>query len=99
MFKITAGMGWTDSLPASADDGSLNYGNVLFVASYVVVVNWVLLQVSVAVLLDSFITARVESKRERERKIVDAAVEQASIQNAADPLFDFYLCVPALYLV
>ena len=48
MFRITAGMGWAETLPAANPDGSLNYGGILFISSYILVVNWILLQVGVA---------------------------------------------------
>ncbi len=45
MFRVTAGMGWLDSLPWAGADGAVNYPNVAFLASYVVIANWTLLQV------------------------------------------------------
>ncbi len=52
MFRLTAGETWLDELVAfSADDGTINFSTVLFVDSYIVIVVWILLQVSVAVLL------------------------------------------------
>ena len=52
MFRLTAGETWIDGLAAySAEDGSLYYGSALFIYSYIVIVVWILLQVSVAVLL------------------------------------------------
>jgi hypothetical protein len=52
MFRLTAGETWVDGLAFyNPDDGSFNYGTVLFIYSYIVVVVWILLQVSVAVLL------------------------------------------------
>jgi hypothetical protein len=51
MFRLTAGETWVDGLPAYSEDGALNYGAAAFVYSYIVIVVWILLQVSVAVLL------------------------------------------------
>ena len=46
MFRVTAGMGWADeNLPAVEPDGTINWGVFLFLASYILVVNWTLLQV------------------------------------------------------
>ena len=52
MFRLTAGETWVDGLAAySAEDGTPFYGTALFIYSYIVIVVWILLQVSVAVLL------------------------------------------------
>lgn len=44
MFRVTAGMGWIESLPWAGPDGAVIYANVAFVASYVIIANWTLLQ-------------------------------------------------------
>ena len=49
MFRVTAGMGWLDSLPWSDSDGNVIYPNVVFLSSYVIIANWTLLQVCVRV--------------------------------------------------
>ncbi len=46
MFRVTAGMGWTEGLPAISPDGNINWGAFVFLTSYIVIVNWTLLQVS-----------------------------------------------------
>ncbi len=52
MFRLTAGETWIDGLAAfNPEDGTLLYGTALFIYSYIVIVVWILLQVSVAVLL------------------------------------------------
>ena len=46
MFRIAGGEPWPwDSLPAQNADGSTNYGVICFFVSYIVLVNWTLLQV------------------------------------------------------
>ncbi len=45
MFKVAAGMGWPESLPAADGEGTLDYGAVCFFASFILVLNWTLLQV------------------------------------------------------
>mmetsp|Transcript_52972 Transcript_52972/g.139581 ORF Transcript_52972/g.139581 Transcript_52972/m.139581 type:complete len:651 (-) Transcript_52972:1867-3819(-) len=57
LFRITAGDTWVPSLPVRFDNGSLNWRGASFVISYIMIVNWIILQVSVAVLLDNFINA------------------------------------------
>ena len=51
MFRLTAGDTWVDGLDAYDENGRPNYGASLFVYSYIVIVVWILLQVSTAVLL------------------------------------------------
>jgi hypothetical protein len=45
MFKVAAGMGWPESLPAADGEGVLDYGSVCFFSSFILVLNWTLLQV------------------------------------------------------
>ncbi len=56
LVRLSGGETWLDSLPRWNEDGTLNYGPNFFVFSYMVIVVWVLLQVSVAVLLDNFVS-------------------------------------------
>ena len=45
LFSVTAGMGWTSSLPAVRDDGSVDWGVAFYMTSFVIIANWTLLQV------------------------------------------------------
>jgi hypothetical protein len=52
MFRLTAGETWIDELvPLDPETGAVNFGTSFFINSYIVIVVWILLQVSVAVLL------------------------------------------------
>jgi hypothetical protein len=52
MIRLTAGETWIDELiRIDPDTGAVNVGSSLFINSYIVIVVWILLQVSVAVLL------------------------------------------------
>ena len=53
MFRLTAGDTWVDGLDEFDENGGPNYDASFFVYSYIVIVVWILLQVSVAVLLVS----------------------------------------------
>jgi hypothetical protein len=56
MFRLTAGETWIDELVLlDPNTATVNYGTALFVCSYIVIVVWILLQVSVAVLLVCFL--------------------------------------------
>ena len=45
LFSVTAGMGWTSSLPAVRDDGSVDWGVAFYMSSFVIIANSTLLQV------------------------------------------------------
>jgi hypothetical protein len=55
---------WVDGTPNVRDDGTVDWPTAAFVMSFVIVVNWTLFQVSVAVLLDNFITETARKKNE-----------------------------------
>jgi hypothetical protein len=70
MFRLTAGETWIDELVLlDPETGLVNLGTALFIGSYIVIVVWILLQVSVAVLLVCllplqlalFITCKIKS--------------------------------------
>ncbi len=65
LFRLTAGETWVDSISRLKDDGSVNYGPFAFIFTYVVLVVWVLLQVSVAVLLDNFVSHTMKADDEK----------------------------------
>jgi hypothetical protein len=52
------------SLAARGPDGAVALGPTLFLATYVLVVNWTLLPVSMAVLVDSFVVVSAGAARE-----------------------------------
>ena len=85
MFQFTASGEWIDDLPAYDENGTLDGTVVVFCASFIVVVNWTLLQVSVAVLLDNFVSATADSEAEEERqRLQEDPVRTA--KHALDPL-------------
>lgn len=80
LVRLSGGETWLDSLQRLNDDGSLNYGPNLYIFSYIVLVVWVLLQVSVAVLLDNFVSytmkeeelAKIQKQQEGKNKCDNA---------------------------
>jgi hypothetical protein len=68
LFSLMTYEDWPDSLVPFLDDGSIRYGIIIFLYSYVGIINYVLMQVFVAVLLESFFSdlsaAEVRSVRE-----------------------------------
>jgi hypothetical protein len=68
------------------ESGQVDWGTGAFVFSFILVVNWTLLQVSVAVLLDNFVS-ETERGKEREQAIIrEKKMVQDSIGNVLDPM-------------
>ena len=83
LVRLSGGETWLDSLPRWNDDGTLNYGPNFFVFSYIVIVVWVLLQVSVAVLLDNFVS---HTMREEELAKLQKQLEGRGKNENTNPL-------------
>ena len=45
MFQLTTDGGWPEAAPPQSEDGSVNWRGAAFCVSYIIVVNWVVLQV------------------------------------------------------
>lgn len=75
-------------LQPSLGDENIQAGPVFFVGSYIVVVNWTLLQICVAVLLDSFLSTRRQFEEEVEFKQLEAAAARGTIRSTLDPLLE-----------
>ncbi len=48
MFRLTTDGGWPVSIPQYDEDGRVNWKCAAFMMSYIVVVNWVVLQVTLS---------------------------------------------------
>jgi hypothetical protein len=46
MFRLTTDGGWPEMIPQYDEDGGVNWKCAAFMMSYIIVVNWVVLQVS-----------------------------------------------------
>jgi hypothetical protein len=86
LFKVTAGGAWTPSLAARGPDGSIAFGPTLFLTSYVLLVNWTLLPVSMAVLVDSFVVVSANAAREDRERRIFAAKDSQLIKYTLDPM-------------
>jgi len=51
---LAGGGEWIDGLTTFDESGNIIWGPTLFIVMYVIIVNWTVLQVSMAVLLDNF---------------------------------------------
>ncbi len=45
MFGLTAGNTWIEPMPVVLEDGSLNWRVALFTTTYIIISNWIVLQV------------------------------------------------------
>ena len=68
------------------DYGVMNVAAVLFVVSFVIIVNWTLLQVTVAVLLNSFLSASQSIEVEEQEQSRAAKRDAAQVNHCLDPL-------------
>jgi voltage-gated sodium channel len=86
MFRIAAGETWVEGSPIIAIDGTVDWQTAVFVMSFVIVVNWTLLQVSVAVLLDNFISETAREKKEIQDLEMEELRARDNMGNVLDPL-------------
>ncbi len=60
LFSVTGGEPWPESLPRLNEDGTANWGVMLFCAVYFVITTWLILQVNPIIHLPSFwVSARL----------------------------------------
>jgi hypothetical protein len=71
-----------------SEGGAVDFGTVFFVCSFVLIINWTLLQICVAVLLESFVTTRRRREEEREAGRVEEIVGKGMIRHPLDPLLE-----------
>ena len=86
LFRIAAGDTWIDALPTLGPDGDLQWKPALFVCSFIVCSVWVVLQVSVAVLLDNFVTVSMRMENEDKQKASEEKKAASQFQNPLEPL-------------
>jgi hypothetical protein len=85
LFRVTSGGAWVDAIALNSE-GGINHKGAVFLVTYIFVVNWTLLQVSVAVLLDRFISSSVDMQAEK-RAIKEAElIARRHGRTALDPV-------------
>jgi hypothetical protein len=86
LFRIAAGDTWIDTLPTLGPDGDLVWQPAVFVCSFIVCSVWVVLQVSVAVLLDNFVTVSMRMENDEKQKASKEKKASSQFQNPLEPL-------------
>ena len=94
MFRVVGGETWLGDpvtgdlpiIPGDSDSDLVSPVPVIFVFSFMLFVNWVLLQVTVAVLLDNFIQAGAREEKEAWSDNINEWQNLHNIQNPLDPL-------------
>ena len=87
LFRVAAGEPFfSDTFPMRQSDGTTNYGAVLFFISYVLLVNWTLLQACVAVLVDNFISSSAQSQVKEQALVNEERKSRLVIKSSLDPL-------------
>jgi len=86
LFRIAAGETWISEVPEADEEGNVNWGVGLYVMSFILICNWTLLQVSVAVLLDNFVNETARAKDEKHVLFMEHKRSKDSIGNVLDPL-------------
>ena len=88
MFRLTIASldWWLDTFPPIDDNDTINWGPTIFFVSYIILVLWILFQVSIAVLLDNFLTASNSMKFEEASAALQEKQMAKQLKNPLDPL-------------
>ncbi len=88
LFQISCGMTWAQYIPMIESNGTTNGSLALYIISFVILINWVILQITVAILLESFVTVSARMEREEERLLHEARKRVERRDSPLDPLFE-----------
>ena len=83
--QIAAGEPWGDALPTRAEDGSLDAGVAAFALSYTLLVCWTLLPISLAVLVNNFMTVSARAAVEKRARLIYEAKMASQVRGARGP--------------
>jgi hypothetical protein len=86
LFRVAAGDTWIEPLPMLGPDGDLVWKPSLFICSFVVLSVWVVLQVSVAVLLDNFVSVSMRMENEEKKRAAKQVKASSHFQSPLEPL-------------
>jgi len=88
---VYIGETWIDGIDITDEHGNVNWALGAYVMSFTIIVNWTLLQVSVAVLLDNFVSETAREKDAQLRLEQETNRVKDTVVNVLDPL----LCILA----
>jgi hypothetical protein len=88
LFQISCGMTWPQYIPMIEANGTTNGTMAAYIISFVIFINWVILQITVAILLESFVTVSARMEREEERQAQEARKRIERRDSPLDPLFE-----------
>ena len=88
-FTVAAGETWIDGVPLHDDEGNVNWMIGGFIIAFIIVVNWTVLQVSVAVLLDNFVNETAREREQQHDEITEHIRMKDNMGNVLDPLLRF----------
>ena len=86
LFRIAAGDTWIDPLPILGPDGNIQWKPALYTFSFTVLGVWVVLQVSVAVLINNFVTISMRFENEENQRQVTEKKASSQFQSPIEPL-------------
>ena len=86
LFKVAAGDTWIDMLPTLAPDGDLEWKPAVYLCTFIVISVWIVLQVSVAVLLDNFVMVSMRMENDVKKKAAMEKKAASQFQNPLEPL-------------
>lgn len=86
LFRIAAGETWVEGMPVLLESDEVDWALGGYIVSFIIVVNWTLLQVSVAVLLDNFVSETTREKTASHELEIEAKRSRDSMGNVLDPL-------------
>ncbi len=86
LFQVAAGDTWIETLPTVAPDGDLEWKPALYLCTFIVVSVWIVLQVSVAVLLDNFVMVSMRMENDVKKKAAMDKKAASQFQNPLEPL-------------
>jgi hypothetical protein len=89
LFRIPGGDAWVDSLPYVNDDGTTNMGVVVFLYSFILVVNWTLLPITLAILVNNFVIISTDVEKEESERAYREKKSRAMITYPLDPLVEY----------
>jgi hypothetical protein len=67
-------------------DGNIQWKPALFICSFIVLNVWVVLQISVAVLLDNFVTVAMKVESDEKKRMVHEKRAASQFKNPLEPL-------------